>query len=81
MKKGRLLLIGTLLLAVMFSVVPGLYAQDEYTSGNYYDASGSIASPKPAPEVPTFTQWGIMGFALLLSVGGICLIRRRKLKT
>lgn len=32
----------------------------------------------PPPSVPTFTQWGIIGFALLLSVGGLWLIRRRE---
>ena len=32
MKKGQLFLVGTLLLAVMFGVVPGLYAQEEYTN-------------------------------------------------
>lgn len=34
--------------------------------------------PPPPPSVPTFTQWGIIGFALLLSVGGLWLIRRRE---
>lgn len=29
-------------------------------------------------EVPTFTQWGIIGFALLLSIGGFWLMRRRE---
>jgi len=37
-----------------------------------------VEPPPPPPEVPTFTQWGIMGLSLLLAVSGLWLIRRRR---
>jgi len=33
--------------------------------------------PPPPPGVPTFTQWGIIGFLLLLTVSGVWLTRRK----
>ena len=34
-------------------------------------------NPPPPPGVPTFTQWGIIGFLLLLTVSGVWLTRRK----
>ena len=56
------------------------YGESTDFPGTHTDHCIKCVSRKiPPPPVPTFTQWGIIGFTLLLSIGGICLIRRKKL--
>ena len=93
MKKGPLLLIGTLLLAVMFGVVSGLYAQPVKSAQdindigeivvNYDDVSGSIASPtSPQPasitSVPTMNEWGMIVFVMLAGLLAVLTLKRRR---
>jgi len=46
--------------------------------GTHCEDCVTVEPPPPPPEVPTFTQWGIMGLLFLLTVSGVWLIRRRR---